>query len=233
MQAGTLMHELGHNLDLSHAGWSTTPNCMPNYPSVMSYLYQTRGLTDANGVEQIDYSNGLLARLNENSISSTSPLGFLTYRVRFYGPLNAEPIPWGQAAQLHCDGTPITDGARKFVSEGPAISTPDWSNGLYPAGTAFPLDVNFDGITGRDAFRSARLVQSEPLADRGPDEFWFVIHREPGDGCREPRDGRGEPGDGCREPGDGRRELGDGCREPGDGRRKSGDGCRESGDGCR
>ena len=58
VQAGTLMHELGHNLDLSHAGWSTTPNCMPNYPSVMSHLYRDAGLTDANGVAQIDYSNG-------------------------------------------------------------------------------------------------------------------------------------------------------------------------------
>ena len=60
VQAGTLMHELGHNLDLSHGGWSSTPNCMPDYPSVMSYLYQTRGLTDANGMPQIDYSNGML-----------------------------------------------------------------------------------------------------------------------------------------------------------------------------
>ena len=58
-QAGTLMHELGHNLDLSHAGWNNTPNCMPDYPSVMNYLYQTRGLTDASGNEQIDYSYGL------------------------------------------------------------------------------------------------------------------------------------------------------------------------------
>ena len=49
MQAGTLMHELGHNLGLAHAGAYLNPYCMPNYPSVMNYLYQTRGLTDAAG----------------------------------------------------------------------------------------------------------------------------------------------------------------------------------------
>ena len=38
---------------------------------------------------------------------------------------------------------------------------PDRSNGLYPAGTAFPLDVNFDGVPG------------ETLADQ-PD--WFSLN---------------------------------------------------------
>src|SRR5262249_8877749 len=36
-QAGTIMHELGHNLNLRHAGWFSAPQCGANYPSVMSY----------------------------------------------------------------------------------------------------------------------------------------------------------------------------------------------------
>ena len=43
-QAVTLMHELGHNFGLDHAGASSLPNYKPNYWSVMNYLYQLRGL---------------------------------------------------------------------------------------------------------------------------------------------------------------------------------------------
>jgi hypothetical protein len=147
VQAGTLMHELGHNLGLSHAGGTSTPNCAPSYPSVMSYLYQTRGLTDANGVEQIDYSKGVLAGLNENAISATTALGASPYRVRYYGPFNAAINSPGQIAKLHCDGTPILDGAVETRLEAPAPGAPDWSNGLAAQlGPTFALDVNFDGI---------------------------------------------------------------------------------------
>jgi hypothetical protein len=148
VQAGTLMHELGHNMDLSHGGWFTQPNCMPNYPSVMSYLYQTRGLTDANGVAHIDFSSGTLSPLNENALSATASMGPLHYRVRYYSPFNPLINSTGQAAKLHCDGTPITDGALEVRAETPTVATPDWFNGLYPLGTSSSLDVNFDGATG-------------------------------------------------------------------------------------
>lgn len=50
-QAVTLMHELGHNFGLDHAGASSEPNYKPNYWSVMNYLYQLRGLgADPSGV---------------------------------------------------------------------------------------------------------------------------------------------------------------------------------------
>lgn len=42
-QASTLMHELGHNLDLRHGGFEGT-NAKPNYLSIMNYVYQLRGL---------------------------------------------------------------------------------------------------------------------------------------------------------------------------------------------
>lgn len=42
-QAGTVMHELGHNLNLGHGGGDNT-NFKPNYLSVMNYLYQLNGL---------------------------------------------------------------------------------------------------------------------------------------------------------------------------------------------
>tara|TARA_R110000868_G_scaffold326513_4_gene587515 strand:+ start:198 stop:2492 length:2295 start_codon:yes stop_codon:yes gene_type:complete len=45
-QAGTIMHELGHNLGLKHGGNSSTTasEYKPNYYSTMNYLYQLFGL---------------------------------------------------------------------------------------------------------------------------------------------------------------------------------------------
>ena len=149
VQSGTFMHELGHNLGLGHAGWYTRPNCAPNYPSVMNYLYQTRGLTDGAGNKQIDYSNGLLLQLNENLLSGAY-MGPQRYRVRYYGPL-APNQPASQAAALHCDGTPIQPGEPFEVRlEGLTIAPPDWSNGTVAKGHSIArLDVNYDGTVGQ------------------------------------------------------------------------------------
>jgi hypothetical protein len=141
--SGTLMHELGHNLDLSHNGLLRTPNCAPEYPSVMNYMYQTRGLTDALGFEHIDYSTGNVSpALNENSPAAA--LLNLPYRIRFYGPFNPALNTSDQLAKVHCEGSQITDGAQAVRVEGAFGSTPDWSNGTGAA----PLDLNFDGVHG-------------------------------------------------------------------------------------
>ena len=44
MQAGTLMHEFGHNLGLQHGGFESINNYKPNYLSIMNYMYQLQGL---------------------------------------------------------------------------------------------------------------------------------------------------------------------------------------------
>jgi hypothetical protein len=43
-QASTIMHEFGHNLGLRHGGLVDT-NYMPNYYSIMNYMYQLAGLS--------------------------------------------------------------------------------------------------------------------------------------------------------------------------------------------
>jgi YVTN family beta-propeller protein len=158
--ANTIHHELGHTLGLYHGGLSPTPYCMPNYPSAMNYMYQIRGLTDANGNEQVDYSYGLLLPLSENLLKTSIPMalpGLQHYEIRYYGPLAgplAGPNPQGtsasQAAQVHCDGTPITNGETPIKLQGSAVSTPDWSNGNVALGKLIPpIDLNNEGTLGQ------------------------------------------------------------------------------------
>lgn len=54
LDAGTLLHELGHNLNLQHGG-SNSMNCKPNYLSVMNYNLQG-GIPRVPGGFILDYS---------------------------------------------------------------------------------------------------------------------------------------------------------------------------------
>src|SRR5207302_10683842 len=129
VQAATIMHEIGHNLNLLHAGVFRTPNCMPNYPSVMNYLYQIRGLTGSDNKEYVDFSNGRLLSFDEAYLpEALRPMGAQIYKMRFYGP----PLPSGEGtATKHCDGTSIDSGplaGQKAVRlEAPNVLMPDWN----------------------------------------------------------------------------------------------------------
>jgi hypothetical protein len=70
---GTFIHELGHNLGLTHGGGDHTPH-KPNHISVMNYSFQTRGIP-VNGVAVFDYQRFPLPMLTENFLSETAGLG--------------------------------------------------------------------------------------------------------------------------------------------------------------
>lgn len=65
-EAGTFMHELGHNLGLRHGG-DEDENLKPNYFSVMNYYYQSGMLRDGSTV--IDYSRHPVDELSEASLN--------------------------------------------------------------------------------------------------------------------------------------------------------------------
>jgi len=87
-QVGTFIHELGHNLGLSHGDLLTTPSQWnnarkPNFPTTMSFRYQFPGVSvdcDFTSEGAHTFSQGMFARIvetgvNENiGICDNSPL---------------------------------------------------------------------------------------------------------------------------------------------------------------
>ncbi len=73
-QAGTLMHELGHNLGLDHGGGDSL-DYKPNYLSVMNDVFQLSGLYRGGTGGVFDYSGQLLDPLLETSLHEQAGLG--------------------------------------------------------------------------------------------------------------------------------------------------------------
>jgi len=178
VQAGTLMHELGHSLGLTHGGryypnGSTTPgfepNCKPNYQSVMNYLFQVDLLqTEAQGGLAVDYSSQVLNTLDENLTLTTAqglPGAAYPY-TSWYSPTS--PTPTSTPASSHCDGTPI--GPNELPSY--AMQGPDnvigWVNGQ---------DINFDGIYSvLDGYNDWSNIDLRQVGASGSDNVSGLIY---------------------------------------------------------
>jgi hypothetical protein len=147
-QAGTLMHELGHNLNLVHGGDPDPAqreiNNKPNYLSVMNYSFQTRGIppTDPDGpagplTARVDYSRADLADLDENNLNEPIGIGNGTDSTVYMCPPGAPlppqrlgvgtgPINWD------CDGNSTDTGIAVNINGDGMISVltgfNDWAN---------------------------------------------------------------------------------------------------------
>lgn len=83
-QAGTFVHEFGHNIGQTHGG-ADHANFKPNYLSVMNYFYQLDGIGNsllalgfsptASGFNNYGFSHGLQASLDENNLNEAIGLG--------------------------------------------------------------------------------------------------------------------------------------------------------------
>ena len=110
-QAGTLMHELGHNLGLHHGGDDDELN-KPNYLSVMNYSFQLTGLMRSNASFFLDYSRFDIS-LDETALDEVNGFGITAGRGRC---LTRWALPrrgsdrWFLAAgptDFNCDGATV------------------------------------------------------------------------------------------------------------------------------
>jgi hypothetical protein len=74
MNVGTFIHELGHDLGLTHGG-SDSVNYKPNYLSVMNYHFQFDGVPRTSGAAWFSYSNFAPPTLTETSLKESAGLG--------------------------------------------------------------------------------------------------------------------------------------------------------------
>ena len=164
-QEGTLMHEIGHTLDLEHGGMDEI-NCKPNYPSVMNYLYQF-GLGDGGVLANrpLDFSPSAYSTIDETDLDDdTKVLGSVTRQIVIGGieddgvtPKELLEVAAGTAGGSRTPGTAdLVDWAR----DGAATVTTNLSENVHfyadisgcDDATKFGLDVEsgFVGLRSQD-----------------------------------------------------------------------------------
>jgi hypothetical protein len=146
-QAGTFMHELGHNLGLRHGGPDHT-QWKANYLSIMNYSFQTRGLIISGSEGNFDYSRYDLADLNENALDETTGInvpGGVSLGTRYFCGLDDQRVDLNASAvDWNCDGDEVDTSVSANSNRGMSwnnnatldtlTSQNDWDNLVYTGG---------------------------------------------------------------------------------------------------
>ena len=154
-QAGTFMHELGHNLGLHHGGADDVNN-KPNYLSIMNYSFQDVGVFQSNGLQRsFDYSRSLLSPLDERSLDEFVGINDPAMHLTFWSRRTRPDVPEGSN---QCFPHPSSYFKLFFPTDGL-----DWNcDGLE---TAIPVaaDINADGVC--TSFGNNLVTDSTPGGD--------------------------------------------------------------------
>ncbi|HJR83925.1 MAG TPA: hypothetical protein VJ772_01005 [Nitrososphaeraceae archaeon] len=149
-QQGTLMHELGHNLNLRHGG-NVDENCKSNYLSVMNYMFQfSNYVSDRN----LDYSRSQLDPLDENALHE--PTGISP---------KADPID--QRSNWGLNGIPR--GPTTYLTA--LINPVDWNKSGSTSGTK---SLNINNLGASSGCTSTLLTPLTGFDDWENLMFWGV-----------------------------------------------------------
>jgi hypothetical protein len=162
-EAGTIMHELGHNMGLHHGGSVGPPNPppKPNYLSAMNYMYQLPGIpvTDTPGSviqtgTRIDFSHqSLTTVLNESSLSEPVGIGGAglqdpskKWLIRYSHPQTPVcPCPIDPCTGLP---TPTCTALASGTAVGTSVPPIDWNCDGFISPFPVAADINGNGIPG-------------------------------------------------------------------------------------
>ncbi|MEW5803915.1 MAG: chitobiase/beta-hexosaminidase C-terminal domain-containing protein, partial [bacterium] len=176
-QAGTFMHELGHNLGLRHGG-DDHANYEPNYLSIMSYAFQTRGLR-FNGLDgNFDYSRFHLPNLDENSLNEAVGLNggqsIDHYGTRYYCQSGEQIINSANASvDWNCNGNAFESNVAADLNQDNQRtvlgSYHDWEHlifeggaiGQFGADQKLPIETPVEEITKEE---DDLLITSQAVA---------------------------------------------------------------------
>jgi len=121
---GTFIHELGHNLNLTHGGSDHT-NYKPNYLSVMNYRFQTSGVYRDGSWGNFDYQRFYLPALDEMDLDETA--GLNSVDASTYGTYHT---CWNSGS---------------WVFSANANGPIDWDCDTDDTETSVAADINYDG----------------------------------------------------------------------------------------
>jgi hypothetical protein len=140
---GTFIHEIGHNLALTHGGFDHI-NYKPNYVSVMNYAFQFLGVYREGSWYHFDYQRFDLPTLNETSLNETIGINgepdFAGYGTARYCPNGAfqHIFPADGAIDWNCDGDATDVGVSVDVNHdffnGSLISQDNWASIVFHGG---------------------------------------------------------------------------------------------------
>jgi Tol biopolymer transport system component/sugar lactone lactonase YvrE len=149
-QAGTLMHELGHNLNLRHGGNVDEPVCKPNYISVLGYAFQMPNIISDRA---LDFSRSAIPVMTEGALSEpagfarTTPPGLKTV----FGGVDAQNVALPRVVASTNDATMAltVDGTIVYITD--------------------PGNNRFHKITAAAASFTPTERRSEPSTDLSPE----------------------------------------------------------------